>query len=82
MNVVFTVVVFAGLAVWGFAIYNRLLRLRDRVKEAWRLLEANQSNDSAKAVYNRAVKTYNDALVGFPANVVGIAAGFKPAKHF
>ena len=82
MNVAFTIVVFAGVAVWGFAIYNRLLRLRDRVKEAWRLLEADQSNDSAKAVYNRAVKTYNDALEGFPANVVGFAAGFKPAKHF
>ena len=82
MNVAFTVVVFAVVAVWGFAIYNRLLRLRVRVKEAWRLLESDQSNDSAKAVYNRVVKTYNDALEGFPANVVGIAAGFKPAKHF
>jgi hypothetical protein len=82
VNVVFTIVVFAAVAVWGFAVYNRLLRLRDRVKEAWRHLETDQANDSAKAVYNRCVKTYNDALEGFPANVVGLAAGFKPANHF
>lgn len=82
MNVLFTLVVFAAVAVWAFAIYNRLLRLRDRVKDAWRHLEADQSNQSAKAVYNRCVKDYNDAFKGFPANVVGIAAGFKPARHF
>ena len=82
MNVLFTVVVFAGLAVWAFAVYNRLLRLRDRVKEAWRHLETDHANDSAKAVYNRCVKAYNDALERFPANVVGMAAGFKPARHF
>jgi hypothetical protein len=82
VNVLFTLVVFAGVAVWGFAVYNRLLRLRDRVKEAWRLLEAEPSNDSAKAVYNRSVTAYNDALEGFPANVVGMVAGFKPARSF
>ena len=73
---------FAGMAVWAFAVYSRLLRLRDRVKEAWRDVEADQSNDSAKTVYNRAVKNYNEALEGFPANVVGSVAGFKVARHF
>ena len=82
MNVVFTIVVLAAIAVWAFAVYNRLLRLRERVKEAWQQLETDQANDSAKAVYNRCVKAYNDALEGFPANVVGMAAGFKPARHF
>ncbi len=36
----------------------------------------------SKSVYNKHVAIYNDALDGFPANVVGPAAGFKPAKHF
>lgn len=82
MNVLVTVVFFAGIAVWWFAVYNRLLRLRDRVREAWRHLEADQSNDSAKTVYNRCVDVYNAALDGFPANVVALTAGFKPARHF
>ena len=82
MNVLVTVVLVAGVAVWWFAVYNRLLRLRDRVKEAWRLLETNQDNASAKTVYNRAVDSYNTALEGFPANVVAMVAGFKAARHF
>jgi hypothetical protein len=82
VNVVVTLVFFAAVALWGFAVYNRLLRLRERVKEAWRLLEADQTNESAKTVYNRAVDAYNTALDGFPANVVAMAAGFKPARHF
>jgi hypothetical protein len=82
VNVIFTVVVFAGVAVWGFAVYNRLLRLRDRVKDAWRHLETDHTNDSAKTVYNRSVKAYNDALEGFPASLVAMAAGLKPARHF
>ena len=82
MNVVFTIVVFAAIAVWAFAVYNRLLRLRERVKEAWRHLETDQANDSAKAVYNHSVKAYNDALEGFPASVVALTAGFKPAQRF
>ena len=82
MNVVFTLVVFAAVAVWAFAVYNRLLRLRDRVKEAWRHLEADRANESARTVYNRSVETYNTALDGFPANVIAMAAGFKPAQRF
>ena len=82
MNVVVTIVFFAAVALWGFAVYNRLLRLRERVKEAWRLLEADQTNDSAKTVYNRAVDSYNSTLESFPANLVAMAAGFSPARHF
>ena len=82
MNVVFTIVVFAAVAVWAFAVYNRLLRLRERVKEAWRHLEADQTNESAKTVYNRSVDAYNGALDGFPASVVALTAGFKPAQRF
>ena len=82
MNVVFTIVVFAAVAVWAFAVYSRLLRLRDRVKEAWRHLEADRANESAKTVYNRSVEMYNTALDGFPASLIALAAGFKPAQRF
>jgi hypothetical protein len=82
MNVVVTLVFFAAVAVWGFAVYNRLLTLRDRVKDAWRLFEADQSNDSAKTVYNRAVDSYNAALGGLPASVIAMLAGFKAARRF
>ena len=57
-------------------------RLREQVKLAWSRLEADQSNEAVKSVYNKHVAMYNDALDGFPANLVGPAAGFKSAKHF
>jgi hypothetical protein len=82
VNVVVTIVFFAGVALWGFAVYNRLLRLRDRVKEAWRLLQADQTSEGAKTVYNRAVESYNAALNGFPANVIAALAGFTAAREF
>ena len=82
MNVVVTLVFFAAVAMWGFAVFNRLLRLRERVKEAWRLLESDQSSEGARTVYNRAVEAYNTALDGFPANVIAMLAGFKPARSF
>ena len=82
MNVVVTIVMLAGMAAWGFAVYNRLLRLRRRVKEAWRHLEPDQTNESAKTVYNRCVQQYNEALDGFPANVVASLAGFQAARPF
>ena len=82
MNVVLTIILFTAVAVWAFAIYNRLLRLRERVKEAWRHLEADQGNEAAKAVYNRSVQAYNSALDGFPASLVALAAGLKPARLF
>lgn len=82
MNVVVTIVLLAVLAGWAFAVYNRLLRLRERVKDAWRHLEADQANDGARTVYNGCVKTYNEALDAFPMNIVGAMAGFKPARPF
>ena len=82
MNVVVTIVVLAAIAVWAFAVYNRLLRLRERVKEAWRHLEADRTNESAKTVYNRSVETYNTALDGFPGSLIALAASFKPAQRF
>ena len=82
MNVVFTIAVLAAALVWAFAVYNKLLRLRDRVNKAWRHLEPDQSNDIAKTVYNRCVNEYNTALDGFPANAVAIVAGLKPARPF
>jgi hypothetical protein len=82
VNVVFTIAVLAAALVWAFAVYNRLLRLRDRVNKAWRHLEPDQSNDIAKTVYNRCVGEYNAALEGVPASVVAMVAGFKPARPF
>ena len=81
-NVVFTIVVVAAILAWGGAVYNRLLRLRDRVNKAWQLLEPDQSNESARTVYNRHVAEYNHALEGFPASLVAMAAGLKPARLF
>jgi len=82
VNVIFTLFVMAAAAAWGFVVYSRLLRLRERVKDAWRHLEADQTNESVKAVYNRSVDSYNTALDGFPANVVAMLAGLKPARRF
>jgi hypothetical protein len=82
VNVVFTIGLFAAVLVWAFAVYNRLLRLRDRVNKAWQRLEPDQSNESAKTVYNRHVGEYNTALDGFPASLVAMVAGLKPARRF
>ena len=82
MNVVFTLVVFAVAAAWVLVVVRRLTQLREQVKLAWKRLEADQSNEAVKSVYNKHVVMYNEALDGFPANLVGPAAGFKPAKHF
>jgi hypothetical protein len=82
VNVLFTVAVLAVAGVWALAVYVRLARLRDHVKLAWKRLEADQSNEAVKSVYNKHVTIYNDALNAFPANLIGPAAGFKAAKHF
>jgi hypothetical protein len=82
VNVVFTLVVFAVAAAWVLVVVRRLTQLREQVKLAWKRLEADQSNEAVKSVYNKHVVMYNEALDGFPANLVGPAAGFKPAKHF
>ena len=82
MNVVFTLVVFAVVAAWALVVVRRLTQLREQVKLAWKRLEPDQSNEAVKSVYNKHVAMYNEAFKAFPANLVGPAAGFKPAKHF
>lgn len=82
MNVILTVVLIAIVALWALAVFNRLSRLREEVKLAWKRLEADQRDEAIRTVYNRHVAIYNDALAAFPANIVGPAAGFKPARRF
>ena len=82
MNVLFTLVVFAVVAAWALMVYRRLVSLRNQVKLAWQRLEADQSNEATKTVYNKHVVMYNDALDGFPANIVAMVAGLKPARRF
>ncbi len=82
MNVLFTFAVLAVAAMWALAVYLRLARLREQVKLAWKRLEPDQSNEAVKSVYNKHVTLYNNALDAFPANLVGPAAGLKPAKRF
>jgi hypothetical protein len=80
MNVVVTIVGLAVVAVWAFAVYNRLLRLRERVKEAWKRLEPLPDDPALQDDYNARVATYNDALAAFPANLVAGIAGFQAAR--
>ena len=82
MNVLFTVFVLAVAAMWALAVYRRLTLLREQVKLAWKRLEANQSDEAVRTVYNKHVAQYNAALEAFPANIIGPTAGFKPAKPF
>jgi hypothetical protein len=82
VNVVFTLVVLAATAAWALVVVRRLTQLREQVKLAWQRLEADQSNEAVKSVYNKHVTIYNNALDAFPANLVGPAAGFKSARHF
>ena len=82
MQVLLTVGLIAALAVWLFIVTRRLARMRDQVKLAWKKLEADQSSEAIKHVYNKHVATYNAALEDFPANVIGPIAGFKPARPF
>ena len=82
MNVLFTLVVIGIAAAWAVMVYRRLLSLRDQVKLAWQRLETDQSNEAIKTVYNKHVAVYNGALEGFPANIVAMLAGLKPARRF
>jgi hypothetical protein len=82
VNVLVTVVFIAVVAMWFLAVYRRLDRLRTQVKLAWKLLEADASNDAVKTVYNKHVAAYNDALDAFPANLVAPIGGFKAARRF
>ncbi len=82
MSVLITVITLALVGVWWFAVYNRLVRLRERVREAWRLLEPKQDDEALRASYNAQVKAYNEALETFPANTVALISGFNPARRF
>jgi hypothetical protein len=82
VNVILTIVLIVAVAMWTIAIYSRLVRLRNQVTQAWKRLEADQSNDAIRTVYNKQVDAYNNALANVFGGLIGIAAGFKPAKRF
>jgi hypothetical protein len=82
VNVLLTLVVLAVAAAWALMVYRRLLALREQVKLAWKRLEADQSNDAVKTVYNKHVSLYNNSLESFPAYLVAPLAGLKPARPF
>ena len=82
MQVLLTVGLFAGLAIWLFIVLRKLASLRTQVTLAWKRLEPDQSNEAIKTVYNKHVDLYNASLEEFPANILSMMAGFKPAKHF
>jgi hypothetical protein len=82
MQVLFTIVLLGVLGLWASAVVNRLSRLRAHVTQAWKRLEANQSDEAVRTVYNRHVALYNEALEQFPATLIAPLAGFKPARVF
>ena len=82
MNVIVTVVLIVAIAMWAMAVYGRLVRLRNQVTQAWKRLESDQSSEAVRAVYNKHVDLYNNALANFSGSLIGRAAGFKPAKRF
>ena len=82
MSVLFTLAVIVAIAAWASAVYARLSRLRGSVKQAWERLEGDTTNVAIRNVYNKHVDLYNEALEGFPANIIGPAAGFKVARRF
>ena len=82
MQVLLTVVVIAAVAAWLLAVQRRLERMRGEVKAAWKLLEPDQSSEAAKSVYNKRVAAYNAALNAFPANILALLTGAKPARPF
>jgi hypothetical protein len=82
MQVLLTIVLIVGAAAWALAVHQRLEKMRREVKAAWKLLEADQSNEAVKKVYNKHVAAYNAALDAFPANIIGPLTGFKSARRF
>lgn len=82
MQVILTLVVLAAAGAWVFAVQRRLSQMRDEVKAAWRILDADQANAAVRSVYNKHVAAYNAALQTFPANLVGPLAGFKAARSY
>lgn len=82
MSVLFTLFVIALAGGWGLMVVRRLTALREQVKLAWKRLQAEQSSEAVRNVYNKHVELYNAALTVFPAYLVGPMAGFKPARAF
>jgi hypothetical protein len=82
MQVLLTIVLIGIAAAAFVALQQRLQRMKQEVKAAWKLLESNQTNEAAKVVYNKRVAAYNTALQVFPSNIVAALTGFKPAKPF
>ena len=82
MQVILTIVLLAGLAAWMLSVQRRLAQMRDEVKAAWKILEADQANGAVRSVYNKHVAAYNAALQAFPANIIAPLAGFKPARAY
>lgn len=82
MQVLVTIVLIVGMAMWVIAVYSRLVRLRNNVTQAWKRLETDQGNAAIRTVYNKQVDAYNKALEGFSGGLIGGAAGFKPARPF
>ena len=82
MQVLLTIALLAAVAAWWAAVHRRLERMRSEVRAAWKLLEPNQANEAAKAVYNKHVAAYNAELENFPAYLIAPLTGFKPARPF
>jgi hypothetical protein len=84
VNVLFTVVVLAGVGMWALASYTRLHRLRGQIFSEWKALDARekagQPTDGTR--YNKLAATYNAALDAFPQNIIAGLAGFHPAQMF
>ena len=84
MNVLFTVVVLAGVGMWALASYTRLHRLRVQIFSEWKALDARekagQGTDGTR--YNQLATAYNAALAAFPQNIIAGLAGFHPAQMF
>jgi hypothetical protein len=82
VSVLFTLAVLAAAGAWAQTVYRRLVALREQVTLAWKRLEADQSNEAVKTVYNKHVALYNSALEAFPAYLIAPMTGLKKARPF
>ena len=82
MQVLLTIILIAAAGAWVVSVQRRLDRMRREVTAAWKLLEADQTSEAVKTVYNKHVAAYNAALEIFPANIVAPLIGFKPARPY
>lgn len=85
MNVLFTLALLAGLAMWGMAVYRRLHRQRQAILLEWSQLDAREKAGETGidgTRYNQLAAAYNAALAVFPHNVIAGLAGFRAAQKF